>query len=295
MSNIVTGIDIGGSHITAALIDLDKHAIIEGSVVRKRVNSKGSAEEIIAAWCEGIASCNHAKENLCSRIGIAMPGPFDYEKGISKIKGVDKFEALYDLNIRQLLSSHLSVAPSNIHFMNDATCFLKGEVFGGAAQNAKRAIGITLGTGLGSAAFKDGKFYEGDLYFTPYKDANAEDYVSTRWCVNEYFKRTGEEIANTKELSKLAETDVNAASLLEDFGKNLGEVLAIYIEKHQPELVVIGGNVIGAWECFIPSTINTLLENHISLPLVKSLLGEEAALLGAGSLCVASPTTLHGN
>ena len=286
MSNVVTGIDIGGSHITAALVDLDKHAIIGGSVVRKSVNAKGSADEIIAAWCDAIKSCNENRESLCSSIGIAMPGPFDYDKGISKIRGLDKFEALYDLNIKQLIALHLPIEPSNIHLMNDASCFLKGEIFGGAAQNVRRVIGITLGTGLGSAVFKDQKFFDGDLYCTPFRDAHAEDYVSTRWCTKEYRKRAGKEIANTKELTRMAGTDKTADLILQDFGKNLGEVLTLYIEKHQPDLVVIGGNVIGAWDLFMPSTLEVLRTKNIRLPLVKAALGEEAALLGAGSLCV---------
>ena len=68
--------------------------------------------------------------------------------------------------------------------MNDASCFLKGEVFGGAAKGYNHVIGITLGTGLGSATFKNGVVYDGDLYYTPFKESTAEDYLSTRWFIN---------------------------------------------------------------------------------------------------------------
>lgn len=185
-NNIVTGIDIGGSHITTALVDLEAHAIINNSTVRCHVNSKANADQIINEWTAAIASCkaNHSKTS--KKIGIAMPGPFDYAKGISRIKGLDKYEALYNQNVKELIASKLQIEAKDIVMMNDASCFLKGEVFGGAARDSNNVIGITLGTGLGSATFKDGVVYDGDLFYTLYKDGTAEDYLSTRWFIKEY-------------------------------------------------------------------------------------------------------------
>ena len=56
-------------------------------------------------------------------------------------------------------------------------------------------------------------------------------------------------------------------------------------EKHQAETVVIGGNIANAWELFMPETLKVLDANSIQVSVVKAMLGEEAALLGAGSLC----------
>lgn len=280
----VIGIDIGGSHITAGMVDMKSREVIRDTLTRRHVDSKASAEEIISAWATVIDKLFNAYPTATKKIGIAMPGPFDYEEGVSMIKGLDKFEALFGLNVKKLLAEKLKINTEDILMMNDASCFLKGEVFGGAAVNCNNVIGVTLGTGLGSARFHDGKIYDGDLYFTPYKDATAEDYLSSRWFLKSYKKATGNDVKNVKELSEKLSEDPNINSLFIEFGKNLGHVLLNYAKKHPCETIVIGGNIIKAWELFFKETesILNLLQKPVSIK--KAMLGEESALVGAASL-----------
>ncbi|HRP57404.1 hypothetical protein, partial [Agriterribacter sp.] len=65
-------------------------------------------------------------------MGIAMPGPFDYEKGISYITGLHKYEYLYGLNVKELLAAELNIPLGNIRMMNDAAAYLAGELKAGA-------------------------------------------------------------------------------------------------------------------------------------------------------------------
>lgn len=284
--HIVLGIDIGGSHITAALVDLQEQAIIHSSLTRCPVHAKGNKEEILRQWTAAITGCMAKHPEKVDRIGIAMPGPFDYERGISYIRGQDKYEALYGLNVKELLATELRMDAGAIFMKNDATCFLQGEVFGGAAKGSTRAVGITLGTGLGSAAFTEGILHDGELYCMPFKKAAAEDYVSTRWFIQAYKDRTGITVKNVKELYDLVPGDETAVSLFAEFGSNLGEVLAAHIKQWDATTVVVGGNIINAWELFMPETIKVLQDHGIKALPVKAKLGEEAALLGAGSLCL---------
>lgn len=283
--NIIVGVDIGGSHITAALIDLHAHAIIKDSMIRNHVNSKGTADEIINEWAAAIEGCKKNIPGTSNRIGIAMPGPFDYKGGTSFIKGLDKYEALYNLNVKHFLANKLHIETHDIFMNNDATCFLKGEVFGGAAKGQDQVIGITLGTGLGSAVCKNGNVDDGDLYCTGYKDATAEDYLSTRWFIKRYKEMTGNEAKNVKDIRDRLGKDPAVNCLFIEFGKNLGEVLAAYIKKHNADAVVLGGNIIHAWELFAHETTTVIQQASLAVTLLKAHLGEEAALLGAGSLC----------
>jgi glucokinase len=283
--NIVTGIEIGGSHITAALVDLRSHQMNRNSFTRHHVDAKGDVGKVIDDWAAAILTCKNGDASCSNKIGIAMPGPFDYERGICLIRGLDKYESLYNQNVKALLACRLGVNEADIFMMNDASCFLKGEVFGGAARECNHVIGITLGTGLGSATFRDGKIYDGDLYCTAYRGSTTEDYLSTRWFTRRYRELTGQELKNVKELSERIQSDVNAQQLFTEFGNNLGEVLATYISKHNASIVVIGGNITNAWELFIHETKRVLADHSIEVPLVKAMLGEEAALVGAASLC----------
>lgn len=284
-NNIVIGVDIGGSHITAGLVDLNAHSIIRNSIVRRHVNSKGDAEQIIREWTGAIANCKAYHPATSKKIGIAMPGPFDYENGISLIKGLDKYEALYGLNVKQLIAKELQIKPTDIFLMNDASCFLKGEVFGGTARDSNNVIGITLGTGLGSAVYKDSIVFDGDLYYAPFKDATAEDYLSARWFIKRYHQLTGKTARNVKEIRNGIPSDLEATAVFKEFGQNLGEVLAAYIKRHGAEKVVVGGNIINAWDLFICDAEKFLKRASLQVTLLKATLGEEAALLGAGSLC----------
>ncbi len=284
-NNLVIGIDIGGSHITAACIDLQTRMLVPESLVRNPVKSKGTAEEILRDWTNAIRSCKVCVPDVSNKIGIAMPGPFDYEKGISLIKDLDKYEALYNLNVKELLASKLGIEAEDIWMVNDATCFLKGEIFNRTAGESKNVLGLTLGTGLGSALYVDGVSYDGDMYCYPYKNATAEDYLSSRWFVKEYKKLTGKDINNVKDIRDRIPENPEIINLFTEFGKNLGEVLVNYIKKYNINVVIIGGNLINAWELFINATKEVLNNNQLNAPLLKSQLGEKAALIGAGSLC----------
>ena len=105
----VIGVDIGGSHVTAGIVDLKSRNVLKETVLREHVNSKGAADEIIKAWERVIAGLFSSHPEAEKKIGIAMPGPFNYEEGICLIKGVDKFESLFGLNVKEILAKDRQV------------------------------------------------------------------------------------------------------------------------------------------------------------------------------------------
>ena len=283
MNEKVIGVDIGGSHISAAVVDLQHKSVVEDSLLRKHINSKEGAEQILNSWAEVIEQLFSKYPFVSKKIGVAMPGPFDYEKGICLIKDVDKYESLFNLNVKKALAKQLQLAEENIIFMNDARCFLEGELFGGAAVGCDNVLGITLGTGLGSARFHSGQPFEGDLYFAPFKDGVAEDYISSRWFLKKYKEITGRIAKNVKDLVEKIPEEPEIKRLFQEFGKNLGEVLFSYAEKYNCRTLVIGGNIANAWELFFPETKN-ILDKLPAVTIKKAELGEDSALIGAASL-----------
>lgn len=288
---VVLGIDIGGSHLTAALINTTTRAFIPDTYTRIRVNSKGTAEEIIDTWVGAIESIykNHAVAD--KKIGIAMPGPFDYDKGVSYITGLDKYEALYKLNVKELLSKRLGIPVSAILMMNDAACFLRGEVFYGAAKGYQDAIGITLGTGTGSAMHHNGVTEDANLGPSPFMDSIADEYFSTRWFVKRYKETTGNVVKDVKELVSLHDERVIKA-LFSEFVNNLVVFLTGFATREKPQVIVMGGNIAQTSELFLRDLVEGLAKNGLSIPIVKAELGEEAAILGAASLFEKDPKTI---
>lgn len=281
-NKIVLGVDIGGSHITAKLVDLESGVTIEGSEIRRLVNSNGTAEEIINNWCQVIEEAFNSKPVTDRRIGIAMPGPFDYENGIAWMQNQQKYDALYGLNVRDLLAQKLGILPGAIKFINDAESFLKGEVFSGAAKSCSSAIGFTLGTGFGSAYYQNGKVEDADLWCSPYKDGIAEDYLSTRWFIKRYYELSGNTIEGVKELADL-KNDNDATRVFIDFGRNMAMFLNGLITQRQPQVIVIGGNISRAFPLFLDSLVTTLNKGAKEPEIRKAILGEDASLVGAAS------------
>lgn len=284
--NCVIGIDIGGSHITAGLIDLRNRRLLNGSIVRRSVNCHAAAEDIFDIWVDTINDLRSQINGEIDKIGFAMPGPFLYNEGISKIKGFDKYEALYNLNVRNILAQRLGLEPLNVLFRNDAEAFLEGEMFCGAAVGFADVIGITLGTGLGSAISHNNKTWDAELSITEYMGEIIEESVSTRGLLRNYFELTNIKLKDAEEIADLAnKKDENALKTFHRFSHDLAWFLTKFIQQEEPQILVIGGNIIHSCDLFIPETIKLISNSIATLPrIVKATLGEKAALIGGACL-----------
>jgi glucokinase len=281
--SIAIGVDIGGSHITAAQVDVTSKQLLTPSLVRMPVDALAAAEEVVRVWAGAI---NQARQHKpFNKICLAMPGPFAYEAGVCLISDQHKYPKLFGLNIKKLLAPALEIAEGAIYINNDAACFLQGEVFGGSMSGHQHAISVTLGTGLGTAVYKEGSAHSADLWNMPLYDGIAEDYLSTRWFVNQYAAITGSTINGVRELAELATCNDRLKMLFDEFGNNLATFLNRFIAITGTPAVVIGGNIARSFSLFK----NTLLEGVASrfpeVRITTSTLGEGAALVGAVSFC----------
>ena len=222
-----------------------------------------------------------------------MPGPFDYVKGISYIRGVAKYENLYGINISDAVTVNLGIQDGFlIRFMNDASSFAVGEAWQGSASGFNRSLSITLGTGFGSAFISDRiPIVDGPevpklgcIYHLPYKDGIADDYFSTRGLLSRYKKLTGKELSGVKELSALAATDKQVRELFIDFGDNAGMFLAPWLKRFRAEILVIGGNISHAYNLFGEVFEERLRKENCFCKVAISKLKEDAALLGSAFL-----------
>ena len=292
--HIALGADIGGSHISCAAIDLSTGDILKETIVGREVNNQDQAIAIIAVWADAISEVlSKVDAGSVKGIGFAMPGPFDYVKGISYIRGVAKYENLYGFNISEAISRLLDMPEDFlIRFMNDASSFAVGEAWAGSAMKANRSLSITLGTGFGSAFISnripivDGPEVPrlGCVYHIPYKDGIADDYFSTRWFIGRYKNLTGKELSGVKVLSELAATDKIAMDLFKEFGDNSALFLAPWLKKFNAEILVIGGNISNAYSLFGEIFEARLKKENCNCTVALSKLKEDAALLGSAYL-----------
>lgn len=294
IKNLAIGTDIGGSHISCAAVDLVSGKVMEETLAEKYVDNQASAKEIIDGWASALKfSLDKVNVENVKGIGFAMPGPFDYVKGISYIRGVAKYENLYGVNVKDAISENLGLKSDMfVRFLNDASGFAVGEAWAGSAAKYDRSLSVTFGTGFGSAFISnripivDGPLVPklGCIYYIPYRDGIADDYFSTRGLLGRYKKLTGKELSGVKELAALAPGDKLVMDLFADFGDNAGLFLAPYLKKFDAEVLVIGGNISNAYSLFGNVFESRLSKENCACKVELSKLKENAALIGSAYL-----------
>lgn len=288
------GVDIGGSHISCAVIDLERIEIVRETLTEMPVDNKGKASEIIETWSAAIRKSMYAIHSGQIRgIGFAMPGPFDYLNGISQIRGVCKYENLYGLNVGEEISKSIGLkSGQSVRFINDASAFAVGEAKGGKAAGATRSMVITIGTGIGSAFIKNGVPVvsgesvpeKGWVYHIKYRDSIADDYFSTRWYLKRFKEVTGRVADGVKSIADEAVSDEHIMEIFNEFGASLAGFLAPILNRFGAEVLVLGGNISRAINLFGPSLRLELKNNNCHTTPHLSELREDAALIGSAYL-----------
>ncbi|MCA1760855.1 MAG: ROK family protein, partial [Bacteroidales bacterium] len=229
-----------------------------------------------------------------SGIGFAMPGPFDYRNGMAWFEGVQKFENLYGVNIREEIQNRLDLPHEfPVRFLNDAACFAVGEAWMGEASDYRRIIALTMGTGFGTTFIKNKLPVagteripeDGFLYHVPFRSSIADDYFSTRWFLQAYFEKTGKKIHGVKELAEKAPHEAIVAKLFKNFGWNLGEFLAPWIKQFNAGCLVLGGNISKSFSLFKTEMEQQFEKSGVNPAICLSKPEEEAALFGSAKLC----------
>ena len=88
-------------------------------------------------------------------VGIGTPG------SVNPHTGVVEFNANFGYRNWPLVSAMEKLLPCRVYIENDANAAAYGEYIAGAAQGAKYAIAVTLGTGIGGGIIIDGKIFSG--------------------------------------------------------------------------------------------------------------------------------------
>lgn len=277
----VLAADIGGTHITTAVVDMASYALLPETRVRQSLNSSGSAKSILQAWETAFRTSLAQFGETQIPIGIAMPGPFDYEQGISLISGQDKYDALYGICVKEPLALSLGMPQSHIRMINDAAAFLQGEVFAGKHDANEKVLGITLGTGLGSAVWTRGLgSQDAALWDTPYQSSIMEESLVTRWFVQQAAQQIGMEVKGLKELLELANEAPAVNRILDEYSEHLLYFLDLFSTQESCRTFIIGGNIAKAW----PRIRENFGPRFDQFDIHISQLGEHAALVGAATL-----------
>jgi glucokinase len=217
--------------------------------------------------------------------GIAIPDPFDYERGIGQFEGVGKFASLRGVDVGTDLRRLLGA--SRLAFVNDADAFVIGEWVAGAARGAHRSAGLTLGTGIGSAWLVDGAIADpgwppgGRLHRVHIGGRPLEDTVSRRAIRRAFAAEGGDPEADVREIAALARAgDLPARRALDDAFVPLGRVMGECLSGFRADVLVVGGSMAASWDV-LGHAFRAGAEGS-GLPEVRrAARGDDAPLIGA--------------
>ena len=241
MTSVGCGIDIGGSGVKGALVDLERGEFI-GERIRIATPAPATPDAV-AEVCREILEGLEVGPDM--PVGVAFPAPIIHGTA-PFIANLDKSWAGTDVNA--LMMRHLG---RGVSALNDADAAGLAEVAYGAAKGVEGTVIITtLGTGIGSAIVVDGTLVPNtELGHLEIDGYDAESRAS----------------AGQKDLQGLS---------WEKWAKRLQRYYSHVEMLFWPDLFVVGGGVSKKHAKFLP-----LLD--LKAPIVPAKLFNTAGIVGA--------------
>ena len=270
--------DVGGTKIKAGFIS---EACEVSKVYTFDAISKGTKEEIIENFASILVLLtNEIKDDkkLITGIGMAFPGPFDYENGISLMKNLGKYDSIYGCDIKNEIMEKLSIVAEikyilkeiQFVFLHDIEAFAIGEAHFGAAIHYNKVICLCIGTGAGSAFLEGGVVLKqakgtvpehGWIYNTPFRKSIIDDYISVRGLERITQDYYNEKLDGYALYQKAKEHDNRAFEIFNEFGRLLLLGIEPFLEGFKPELLILGGQISKSF-CFFGEELNAYCMAH---------------------------------
>ncbi len=315
MEQYTIGVDLGGTTITAGLVDHDYKILHKLTCDTNLPRPEAEVEQSIAELCRRVVSESGVSWSQIQWVGIGTPGSVDSEHG----------EVAFNANFGYVdwkLAAHMeALLGCQVLIENDANAAAYGEYLAGGARGVGMALAITVGTGIGSGIILDGKIYSGfncagaELgHMVIVKDGRKcmcgrcgcwEKYASARALTEDTRAAMKEHPDNM--MWKLAEGDLNkvnaktafdgmragdalATQLVNDFIEYLGCGLTNVINIFQPEIVCIGGGVSKEGETLLAPLREYVAKNDYArrgerrVTIKAAQLRNDAGVVGAACL-----------
>lgn len=280
-------LDVGGTNIKAGILT-ETGALYEDRITVFQAKSKGNKEEIFDNFVEILITLIEKipKENRqIAGIGMAFPGPFDYKRGISMMKGLGKYDAIYGIEIskeikkRFLTSKHADCLLDNCRFvfLHDVEAFAVGECYFGQASVCEKVMYLCMGTGAGSAFSqrktilkKDKRVPEnGWIFNTPFMESIIDDYLSVRGLAALSKKILGEEKSGLELYLLSQQNNQEALNVYQHFGNWVKNAIVPFLDSFCPDGIVLGGQLSKSFSYFGETLTKACNERDVKIYLTE--------------------------
>lgn len=297
---LIVGIDLGGTNLKIALLDLKFRIRHKEVLDTKRFHKKEVLISAIVNSVDKILEDNNLSRKSLLGAGLGLPGPIDYEKGV--VHFFPNIPGWKEVNLKSILERRLRLP---VFVDNDAKLMSLAEHKLGAAKGYMNAVCITLGTGVGGGIIINGNLYRGsgnasgEIGHMPINEkgprcncgghACLEAYVGNKRILKEARRMFRRDIS-LEELSCLARRQNRGAQTI--WGKVAGRLavaLVGAVNLLNPDCIVIGGGVAKAGRILFDKVKKVISNQAMSVQarhvkVSKAKLGNNAGLIGAAIL-----------
>lgn len=234
-SKVRIGVDLGGTNVRVGRVRDGRIERLEAEPC-KSDRPEGEVVDHIAALVGRVMTPE------VESIGIGVPSVVDAARGI--VYNVVGIPSWREVHLKELLEQRFGVP---VRVDNDCNCFALGVCRFGEAGDARDAVCVALGTGVGAGVVVGGALYRGrntgagEIGSIPYLDRDYEYYCSSRFFVGR--GTTGREAAE-----RAAAGDPAAQALWREFGGHVGRLVELILYAYDPEAIVFGGSISQAFD-----------------------------------------------
>lgn len=283
----VLGIDVGGTAIKHALVDIQGNLSRFGSVPTPQNDPE--ARELLNA-VQAIVETYAVARPLA--LGVAIPGLVN-AAGIAEFSGTLGFR---NLDVLGLLTSSVTIPVALIH---DVTAGGLAEATLGAAKGTTSAVLLQIGTALAASIILQGEVYHphpavGEIGHAP-TVYDRPCPCGLRGCLEmsasggalsrNYEQLSGEKITAQEVFSRAAAGDEDAIAVLNEFVDALSQALVWLSAIIGPDLIIISGGISEAGDSLVEALEKELdkkMSIHKRPRLAVSPLTDAAGVTGAG-------------
>lgn len=292
--DLIAGLDIGGTKISALVVDEQGIVAARGSVPAP---SAAGGRAMADASAELITRLAGDAGGTLRAVGAGAAGVIDSGAGVIRAAS-SLFVDWAGFALGAALTSRLGV-PARIE--NDVNAFLVGEATAGVPR--RDVLGLMLGTGVGGAVMLDGVLRHGPhgaageighipgfstAVCTCGQVGHLETVASGTSIAARYSELVGIPVGSARDVAVRARAgDPAARGVFDDAGRAVALAGASAAGLLDLTHVIVGGGVSNAWDLLAPAIEATLATDSpvsgIPLTIERASLGSDAVALGAVS------------
>lgn len=301
-AGLVASVAIGRSRTQVAVCDLHGEPLATAELEQEVGATPDEVMPTVVASLRTLLTRVRRRRSDLIGAGVSIPGTVDAEAGVSLsspiMRGWDGV---------RLAPYFSGLGGFPVHVDNDAHVMALSER-SGHLETYDDALVVKASTGIGAGIVTSGRLLRGALGAsgeightkTPSArgrtcrcgDTGCLEAVAGGWAIVQGLREKGSPVGHLRELVDQAlEGDASARRLIRESGRRAGEVIGGVVNVLNPEVLVLGGDMVRAYDVYVAGVRESLYSHATALAtreleIVPATHGDQAGVVGGAALAL---------